>query len=162
MPGYRRSVVADHLTAVRLHSYQVGEPTNAQLAVELYDWNLSVGGSLFEDLGRLEVIFRNAFDAKMTEHGHRQGWTSNWLQRAQLFPGKNNKSWNDIRKAEKRLQRQSSHWTHGKLVAELNFGFLAIPLRPGVLLIDVGASNRFGLSAPSNTQRPEDNTPGRR
>jgi hypothetical protein len=38
-------------------------------ALHLYDWNSAVSGALHEDLGRVEVVLRNALDGALVRHG---------------------------------------------------------------------------------------------
>lgn len=43
-------------------------------AIALYDRNAQVGGTLHEDIGRLEVVVRNAIDGALVAHDAVQGW----------------------------------------------------------------------------------------
>ncbi len=57
----RRGVVI-RLTVERLTSYLVRTDRDEKAALRLYDWNIRVSGALLEDIGGLEVLFRNSVD----------------------------------------------------------------------------------------------------
>jgi hypothetical protein len=83
-----------------------------------------VGGALHEDIGRLEVVFRNAIDEALVAYGAAQGWSTRWYQRRQLFPGKHGaRALDDVKKARGRATRRGVAEVHGKVIAELSFGF---------------------------------------
>jgi len=116
--------VATRLTLDRLGSYLVAAGGNVAEAVELYDWNVSVGAAFHEDIGRLEVVLRNALDEALTSYGTGQGWSAIWYRRNQLFPGKHGRrAIEDIATARRRATRSGRAETHGKVIAELTFGF---------------------------------------
>lgn len=107
----------------RLGSYLVAAGGNVAEAVELYDWNVSVGAAFHEDIGRLEVILRNALDEALTSYGTGQGWSAIWYCRNQLFPGNHSqRAIEDITTARRRATRGGRPETHGKVIAELTFG----------------------------------------
>jgi hypothetical protein len=86
MSSRNDQVIADRLTRARLRSYLASTPT-LSAAIDLYDWNVSIAGALHEDLGRVEVILRNAMDVALTQHAARHGWGVAWFDRSVLFPG---------------------------------------------------------------------------
>ena len=88
-------MIADQLTVRRLHSYLSVAGGDSEAAIRLYDWNIRVAGSLYEDLGRLEIVFRNTIDAALVAHGSSQGWPTVWYGRCQLFP-RNTRAWKDV------------------------------------------------------------------
>ncbi|MCP4958009.1 MAG: hypothetical protein GY925_01945 [Actinomycetia bacterium] len=114
----------DRLTQDRLSSYLAATAGDVRAAVELYDWNTQVGAALYEDLGRLEVIFRNAIDASLVAHGQTRAWSQVWYRRQQLFAGRpGRRAWGDIEAARRRATRRGRPEVHGQVVAELSFGF---------------------------------------
>lgn len=118
------AVIAQRLTADRLRSYLAATDGELDRAVGLYDWNAAVASALHEDIGRLEVVFRNTLDAALVAHGARNGWSTAWYRRTQLFPGRHGaRALDDIRTARARASRQGASETHGKVIAELSFGF---------------------------------------
>lgn len=117
-------VIASRLTRERLGSYLAASGDDLNCAIELYDWNASIGAAFYEDLGRLEVVFRNAIDEALTAYGAAQGWDSAWYRRDQLFPGKHGaRAREDVATARSRATRRQVPERHGKVIAELSFGF---------------------------------------
>lgn len=88
MSTINHEAIARRLTRERLRSYLASTGGDLEQAIDLYDWNTQVGGALHEDIGRLEVVFRNAVDEALVVYGTAQGWPTVWYRRRQLFPGK--------------------------------------------------------------------------
>ena len=117
--------IADRLTTARLGSYLRATSGDIETAVRLYDWNTNAASALYEDLGRLEVVFRNAIDGALMRYGREKGWQEVWYRRVQLFSGQQaSRAQDDIDAARLRATRYGKdEEIHGKVVAELNFGF---------------------------------------
>lgn len=116
--------IAERLTTDRLRSYLAASGGDLPVAIELYDWNARIGGALHEDIGRIEVVFRNALDAALVAYGAANGWPAVWYGRAALFPGRHGRrALDDIAAARSRAARRGVVETHGKVIAELTFGF---------------------------------------
>jgi len=109
------SITADELRRLmspeRLGSYEqyMGTPDGA---VELYEWNLAISAAMFETLGAMEVILRNAFHRELA---------ARHLERGRWLDGKGRQ---DIATARER----ATGWgkqpeLEGKVLAELSFGF---------------------------------------
>jgi hypothetical protein len=134
MSTINHTAVAQRLTTDRLGSYLAATAGDLALAVELYDWNTEVGGAFHEDIGRIEVVLRNALDAALVAHGNTKGWPTVWYQRRQLFPGKHgDRALVDIATARKRATRRGKAEVHGKVIAELSFGFWRYLCTPAYL-----------------------------
>ena len=125
MSSVNHQMVANRLTRDRLASYLHATGGSLGSAIDLYDWNTLAGGALHEDLGRLEVLFRNAIDDELVRHGRTQGWQTTWYRRTQLFPGQPpDRARADINKARQRATRRGRYpEVRGKVIAELGFGF---------------------------------------
>jgi hypothetical protein len=124
MSTINHQAIAQRLTTDRLRSYLAATGGDLAKAIELYDWNAEVGGAFHEDIGRLEVVFRNALDEALVARGTAQGWPSVWYRRPQLFPGRHGaRALDDIRIARRRATRRGAAEVHGKVIAELSFGF---------------------------------------
>jgi hypothetical protein len=124
MSTFDHEAIAHRLTRERLGSYLASTSNDLEQAIALYDWNEQVGGALHEDLGRLEVVFRNAIDQALTAYGAARGWPTAWYRRRQLFPGKHGaRALDDIRTACRRATHGAAVEVHGKVIAELSFGF---------------------------------------
>lgn len=119
------AVIADRLTRERLSSYLAASGGHLDQALQLYEWNSLMSGALHEDIGRVEVVLRNALDQALTAYGQQSQWPTPWYQRPALFPGKHGqRALDDIRTARDRATRRGSQpETPGKVVAELTFGF---------------------------------------
>jgi len=62
--------------------------------------------------------------AALVAHGAAQAWPAVWYRRSQLFPGKHGaRALDDIKTARGRATRRGAAETHGKVIAELSFGF---------------------------------------
>jgi hypothetical protein len=123
MSTINHAVIASRLTAERLRSYTASAP-DLPGAIRLYDWNAAISGALHEDLGRLEVVFRNALDGALVRYGADRGWSTAWYGRSQLFPGRPGRRPSAVvAEARLRATRGGLPELHGKVVAELPFGF---------------------------------------
>jgi hypothetical protein len=128
------AVVAERLTSERLGSYLAGSGGALEPAIALYDWNVEVGGALHEDIGRLEVVFRNALDRALVDYAASQGWSVPWYRRTQLFPGRHGRRAQDeIATARQRANRRGTQEKHGKVIAELSLGFWRYLCTPAYL-----------------------------
>ena len=126
--------IADHITHDRLRSYLSATAADLEAAIALYDWNIRVGSALLEDLSRLEVVFRNTIDSALVAHGQTRQWRSVWYRRPQLFPGKPGaRALDDIATARRRAKRRGQPEAHGKVIAELSFGFWRFLCTPNYL-----------------------------
>lgn len=122
--------IARRLTADRLGPYLACAGGVLSRAIDLYDWNTEVGGALHEDIGRLEIVFRNTIDAALVAHGG----PTEWYRRTELFPGRQGRrALDDIRVARVRARRRSGAETHGKVIAELGLGFWRYRCTPSYL-----------------------------
>jgi len=88
-------------------------------AVRLYEWNLAVSGALYEALGILEVVLRNALCRQLAaHHGTLAGqWYDDPLGELSDL------AHDDIAAARGRVRKRRHPETPGRVVAELNFGF---------------------------------------
>lgn len=66
--SYQQTLVK-RLTEERLESYLAATGGDVAASIRLYDWNAFAGASLLADLGRLEVLFRNAVDQSLRDYG---------------------------------------------------------------------------------------------
>jgi hypothetical protein len=124
MSTISHTTIAKRLTRDRLRSYLSSAQGDLPGALALYDWNIAVGAALYEDIGRLEVVFRNAVDSALVAYGTAKGWPTVWYLRKQLFPGKQGgRALTDISGARGRAYLPAAPEVHGKVIAELSFGF---------------------------------------
>jgi hypothetical protein len=97
---------------------------SAQTAGELYVWNARAAGALHETLGTFEVVLRNALDRQLTVY-HQIVWAGDghWYADT-LMPWRSKKLIEHITRARAQATGNSKRpEIHGKVVAELTFGF---------------------------------------
>jgi hypothetical protein len=120
-PSETALLIQRHLSAPRLATYVRASGGDLDRAVELYLWNATVAGALWEVLGHVEVVLRNVLHDALTARHQRLGRTGQWYDdpaRELAQPARD-----DITRAKQRLQLGSAPLQPGKIVAELSFGF---------------------------------------
>ena len=118
--NFDHNVLVRLLTPERLGSYLDATDHDPIAAIQLYDWNVLVSGALIEDIARLEVVFRNVVDSALVTHQHRRGQPTAWYRDQALLSKRANTL---VRAARDRATRSGRPERHGKVIAELNFGF---------------------------------------
>lgn len=111
----------DLLSTARLNAYRAaaGRPDDW---LRLYDWNSQVSAAFYESLHYLEVGLRNAFDRELSRWAREQESAEAWYVARQVWlnPGARRR----IREARERAtDRGTLPESHGKVIAELSFGF---------------------------------------
>lgn len=120
MSTFDAGTVGRRLSAERMATYLDAADDDERAALELYDWNVRAAGALYEDIGRVEVVLRNAFDVALSELGARRGWRDPWFERRQLFPGRHGaRAVIEIDLAAQRARRRGVPVVHGRVIAEL-------------------------------------------
>ncbi|MER6723113.1 hypothetical protein [Streptomyces halstedii] len=114
--------VIELITPDRLNPYLGVCAGDAGAALALYRWNSDLAAAFFEPLGHLEIMLRNALDARLVARQQRRGRTTEWYTDRQVpLTGK---ARGDIAQAQERAERGSAATTpRGKIIAELSFGF---------------------------------------
>lgn len=116
---WRPEVLRDLLTADRLRSYLSDCAQDLDQALRLYEWNLTAAAAVMQTSAIVEVIIRNAFDRELVRWAHGRGQRP-WLEIVPL----DNRGKADIAKAyDRATDYGKAPLNHGKVVAELNFGF---------------------------------------
>jgi hypothetical protein len=88
-------------------------------AIALYEWNCAISGALYETLGDVEVVLRNALHEQLAAwHAGKPG---HWYD----DPGGllTAEALDNIAHARKRIKTSGKKETPGQILAELNFGF---------------------------------------
>lgn len=113
----------DLLSVARMSPYLGAVPTHAWPdALELYDWNIRVGAAFFEDLHYLEVGLRNAMDLVLVDHARQLGASDPWYTTNSVDLNRGSRA--AIAKARGHATDDGEiPEVHGKVIAELNFGF---------------------------------------
>lgn len=119
MSRQRAAILCELLTPERLSSYFASTRGDAENALALYEWNLSAAAAIVQTTAMVEVIVRNSMDRQLTQWARARN-KSDWLTGIEL----DKRGQSDLRRASVRARgRGNSHASHGKTVAELNFGF---------------------------------------
>lgn len=119
-PGsaWSAQTIRDLLTVERLSSYIATSNGDIGRAIELYEWNLTVSAAVMQTTAMVEVIVRNAMDKELVAWSTARG-AATWLTAAPV----NSHAQADIAKAMTRAAQRGQKLKHGKVIAELSFGF---------------------------------------
>lgn len=120
-PSATALLVERHLSAPRLATYVRATGGDLDRAVKLYLWNAAVAGALWEVLGHVEVVLRNALHDALTARHQRLDRAGQWYDDPARELSQHARD--DISRARQRLQRADAPLLPGKVVAELGFGF---------------------------------------
>ena len=110
------------LAPARFDKYVGAAGGDPVLALRLYEWNIQASASLHGAIGQFEVLLRNALDVQLSKY-HRTvlgGDGSWWMDPAMPFQADLAEKVTDARR---RARRGGASETHGKVIAELMFGF---------------------------------------
>ncbi|MGL4745261.1 MAG: hypothetical protein ACRCXL_12850 [Dermatophilaceae bacterium] len=116
-----RARLPELLSAERLSSYEAAVGGGIDHAIDLYEWNLRAAGAVMVTTGMVEVVVRNSLDLALTSWAaaarHRG---RDWLDVAPV----DHEGRADITRARERATRRGRDpEVHGKVIAELSFGF---------------------------------------
>lgn len=103
----------------RLSGYESAVGGDPLRALDLYRWNSTVSGAVFEDLSLLEVALRNACHRQLQAWNHAQGNLYPWYHHPVLAP----RHMQDVGVARNRVAQGKKTETEGRVVAELMLGF---------------------------------------
>jgi hypothetical protein len=107
----------------RFDRYLIDANGDDVLALRLYEWNIRLSSAFHETLGQFEVLLRNALDTQLQSwHRKLPGGDGRWYldkARMPLQP----KQWDQVASARRLARQGARQETHGKVVAELTFGF---------------------------------------
>lgn len=106
------------LTVERLGSYAEACCGELDAAFALYEWNIEASAAALSLTAMVEVLLRNALDRQLVAWAARRG-VDDWLRVVPL----DRRGMEDLRRAGERSARGGRPVSHGRVVAELNFGF---------------------------------------
>lgn len=112
--------VAELIARDRLSSHLTATGGDLRRALALYDWNTRASAAVLATSAMVEIIVRNALDVSLQRWADERRGGGDWLDVAQLDA----QGQGDVLKARERATghgRDSE--VHGKVVAELSFGF---------------------------------------
>lgn len=118
-PSWNYNDLLGLLSQERLGSYLNVARNNVDDAFALYEWNMTAASEVMRTTGMVEVIVRNALDRELVAWASSRGIRS-WLDTAPLDA----KAKADIKRARDRATNFGKQTEiHGKVIAELSFGF---------------------------------------
>jgi hypothetical protein len=111
----------DLLSRARLSPYLASVGGDDHEALRLYGWNSAISGAFYESLHYVEVGLRNAMDRKLADWSRRRQTSLPWYLDPQipLTPPTRR----GIEAARVNATRGTRVEVHGKVIAELTFGF---------------------------------------
>lgn len=107
------------LTSERMGSYFRASSGDLLEAFRLYEWNMSASASVIHTVGVVEVLVRNALDKSLVSWCGSRYPGMDWL----ALPVLDARAQADIAEARRRCSQRNRVPTHGKVIAELSFGF---------------------------------------
>jgi hypothetical protein len=113
--------VIELISPDRLNPYLTACAGDTAAALALYRWNSDFAAAFFEPLGHLEIMLRNALDARLVARQQRRGRTIEWYTDTAVPLSDN--ACGDIAQARQRAGRNAPVIPRGKIIAELSFGF---------------------------------------
>lgn len=114
-------VFVQRISRARLSSFLQEANGDIADAIHLYEWNAQLSASIFELLGHVEVVIRNAMNRELENWNQQRFANPDWFDNDHglLAP----KAVRDISIAVERLKRRRRAITGDRVVSELNFGF---------------------------------------
>lgn len=118
-PSTDATAIEALITPERLSSY-TRVTRSSDEAIQLYEWNMDLAGAVLHLTGMVEVLARNALDSALLDWAQQRHGTDEWFDVIPL----DHQGGKDLAKARERATKNGRHTErHGKVIAELNFGF---------------------------------------
>ncbi len=121
MENVLTEVFVDRMSSARFSSFIDASDGNVDRAIRLYEWNAQLSASIFELLGHVEVVIRNAIHKELALWNHRQFGSPNWFENHHGVLV--SKAVQDINTVIERIIRKNRKVTPDRVVSELSFGF---------------------------------------
>lgn len=128
-PPWDVPTVASYITQDRLRSYITASNGDLDAALRLYDWNITASSSVLGLVSMVEVAVRNAMDQSLTRWSDHKNAGASWFDLVPL----DTRGRSDLTLARQRATRGQRSEIHGKVVAELMFGFWRYLVAPRYL-----------------------------
>jgi hypothetical protein len=112
-------VIVDLLTRERLRSYFDATTGDVDEVLRLYEWNIDAAAAVMTLISMTEVLVRNSLDSELRGWSLQRHGSASWLDAVSLDA----RGQADISQARERAIRRRPHEVHGKVIAELPFGF---------------------------------------
>ena len=114
-------ILLHRLSPERLSTYLDATHGDIDRAIRLYEWNAEVSAALFEVIGHVEVVLRNAIHEQMTAWCRANGHDENWFLNGHGFL--DDRAVRDVERAMLRLEGDQSRLLPSDFVPNLPFGF---------------------------------------
>jgi hypothetical protein len=148
----------------RLHNYLSSQGMQPKRAVSLYEQNIALSRSFYPLLSMLEVALRNALDRECIKHFSDPNWLVSQKTgfmadpRLTYTPLSGITKTNDflrrsVDEAELKIKKQKIPISHGKIVAELTFGFWTELFEPTHYALLKGVPIHAFPNLPTNKKR---------
>lgn len=111
----------DLFSTARLVPYLTACNGDQPAALGLYDWNVQISSAFHESMHYLEVGLRNAMDRQLTAWASSLGATAPWY--VDPVVPLTTQTRDKVAEARRNATRGGISETHGKVIAELTFGF---------------------------------------
>jgi hypothetical protein len=108
------------ITSPRFRPYLDTAGGDHERAVALYVWNAHLSAAMFETLHHVEVLLRNAVDARFAPVDAAAAPSHTWLEDPAIL---NDAARRRVRETIGRIVRERKTPTRGRVVAGLSFGF---------------------------------------
>jgi hypothetical protein len=119
-PGWDPQVIQSLLTRERLAGYLQDCQGDLASALTLYEWNAHAAAAVMTTTGLVEVVVRNAIDKSLVSWAAVRHPNQSWFDAV----GLDAQGEKGLSKARSRVRHPRSHAEdHGKVIAELSFGF---------------------------------------
>lgn len=103
-----------------MEPYELAANGDPQLVVDLYNWNIELAAAMFEDLGTVEVLLRNALDRVLVTRYQPNLGSQDWY----LVDGVLLQQQGDaVDRAIEGLKGRIGQASHDNVISELNFTF---------------------------------------
>ncbi|XQQ43288.1 Abi family protein [Neisseria lisongii] len=106
------------ISSERFLRYQAASAYNNRKAMILYRYNLQLSQELFSMISIFEIILRNKIDQEMSQ----SDWLRDAVQSGGIFDTPACIKTKEIIEKKYRKIHRNGSYSHGKLIAELNFG----------------------------------------
>ncbi|WP_125610008.1 hypothetical protein [Specibacter cremeus] len=126
--------LASYISAPRLAPYVAASGGNRRQAIQLYQWNISLSGAVYEALHLFEIVLRNAMDKELCRWNAQQtnrttgtAHGEDWLMDPSHLLQRLTRGGQDIEAAKARAhsatrRRRNQPTTHADVLAQLSFG----------------------------------------
>lgn len=115
------AILLHRLSPERLSTYLDATHGDIDRAIRLYEWNAEVSAALFEVIGHVEVVLRNAIHEQMTAWCRANGHDENWFLNGHGFL--DDRLAEQVRRVMMRTTSSVSGPTAGQFISEVGFGF---------------------------------------